>query len=251
MARPLYSSLVAGLAILLMMVTLLAVPCSSSTCRLACVQADDTFYHDLPNDETYETFSSWVQGPGLLTEGVTIDPKWVDQNTSSPNIYFNDSRANAVCYINVTFVAFSAANRNRMGVFQFDRYGTPGSRVYNDTLQVIFPDITTNEYSADGVYGPCLPQGSTVALGPFSRNASVGFYMDPNGRCVDEGSYQRLWSIDDENLKYDTSGWNPTAKPYGRMASVLQVRHFPLPHSLFRWLIRKHFRRKIIGSHNW
>jgi hypothetical protein len=34
----------------------------------------------------------------------------------------------------------------------------------------------------------------------------------------------RLWSLDDENAKYNTAGWNPSAKPYNRTIAVLRVR---------------------------
>jgi hypothetical protein len=209
------------IALAMIVVCFLVIPCSSSTCRLACVQADNTFIYTLPHDESYANFSAWVEGPGVLTEGVTVQSEWVAQDTASPNIYFDDPRPDAQCYLNITFVVKSAGNRNRMGVFEFDREAPLGSRVLNETLQVIFPDITTDVYNADGFDGPCLPQGSTVELGPFAPNASVGFFLDPNGRCVDD--YQRLWSIDDENLKYDTTNWNAVAKPYGRMASILRV----------------------------
>jgi hypothetical protein len=190
-----------------------------------CVAGTNTFYQSLIYDETYTSFTSYLEGStGVLPENQVVNPLWIANNTVSPNVYFKPdadcTEEEMACYVFLTFVDETSAYRHRVGVFEFNRLGTPGSRINVTTVRTVFPDLSKDVLA--GRSGPCLPQGSTVAVGPFAQNASVGFFLDPDGACVGAGS--RLWTIDDENLKSDTSNWNPTAKAYGRVAATLRVR---------------------------
>jgi hypothetical protein len=194
-----------------------------ATCSTDCgARNPDIFQVDLPNGESYDSFYSWITSAGILTEGAVINSKWVAQNASSPNIYFNST---VPCSVNVTFVSSVSSNRNRLGWFLFNRSAPTGAKIISGTAQTLYSDVHRNILTSYGQTTPCLSQGSTVTLGPYAPNIAVGFYLDVNGHCVGPNA-TRLWSLDEENMKYDTSNWNTITKPYGRTAAVLRVRLF-------------------------
>jgi hypothetical protein len=187
-------------------------PCPTSN------KANNTFLLPLPNGESYTSFYTWITGV-FGKESTPVSRRWIDQNTTSPNIHFNDPRPQALCHINVTFVNEYGGFRSRVGSFEFVRKAPMGRRVINGTLRTVFEDATSNTIPDDA--GPCLPYGSTVTLGPFAPNASVGFYLDQNAIC--SGNPLRLWSLDDENAKYNTANWAVLPKAYNRTIAVLKV----------------------------
>jgi len=193
---------------------------AQARCSLPCgTQNPNIFPVSLPNGETYDSFYSWITGTGILTEGAVIATKWIAQNTVDPNIHFLPN--SQPCALNITFVSSVTSNRNRLGWFQFNKNGAVGSKIIAGTKVTMFDDVT--KVILSGEREPCLYQGSTVTLGPFDSSISIGFYLDLDAQCI--ANYLRLYSLDEENLKYDTTNWNPTTKPYGRTVAVVRVRH--------------------------
>jgi hypothetical protein len=173
----------------------------------------NSFLASLPNGESYDSYYSWITSNGLLTEGAIINPKWVAQDVN-PNIVFQPN--DRPCAVNLTFVSSVANTWNRVGTFLYDKNAPVGQKIIPGTMSLTFPAITTTEDP-----NPCLAQGTTVTLGPFDSSMSMGFFLDINGACWLDPL--RLYSLDEENLKYDTSSWNAVLKPYGRSVAVLQV----------------------------
>ncbi len=197
---------------------------AQARCSLPCgTRNPNIFPVSLPNGETYDSFYSWLtaSSTGIFAEAAVIATKWVAQYTVDPNIYFLPTTK--PCAINVTFVSSVTSARNRIGWFQFNKNGAVGSKIIAGTKVTMFDDVT--KVILSGEREPCLYQGSTVTLGPFDSSISIGFYLDLDAQCI--ASYLRLYSLDEENLKYDTSAWNPTLKPYGRSVAVLRVRLTP------------------------
>jgi hypothetical protein len=196
---------------------------AQARCSLPCgTRNPNIFPVSLPNGETYDSFYSWLTAPstGIFAEGTAIATKWVAQYTVDPNIYFLPNIK--PCAINVTFVSSVTSARNRIGWFQFNKNGPVGGKIIAGTNVTLFADAT--KAILTGETEPCVYQGSTVTLGPFSDSISLGFYLDLDGQCKGANA-TRLYSLDEENLKYDTTNWNPTTKPYGRTVAVVRVRH--------------------------
>jgi hypothetical protein len=208
--------------VLLLLLGVLGPSVVRAGCSTNCgVRNPDAFVQTLPNGESYNSFYSWITSTGILTEGAIIDPKWVAQYSASPNIFFLPSAQ--PCAVNVTYISSVTSNRNRLGWFLFDRTLPTRAKVINGTQQTLFSDINRSILTAFNQTQPCLTQGSTVTLGPYDSDIGVGFYLDVDGHCGGAAA-TRLWSLDEENLKYDTTNWNAVTKPYGRTAAVLRVR---------------------------
>jgi hypothetical protein len=208
-------------AALVLMLTLFISP-AQARCALPCGASNpDIFPVSLPKGESYDSFYSWLTAPstGIFAEGTVIASKWVANNTVDANIHFLPNTK--PCAVNITFVSSVTSARNRIGWFQFNKNGPRGGKIIAGTKVTMFEDATKAIVS--GETEPCLYQGSTVTLGPFSPSISIGFYLDTDGRCLGANG-TRLYSLDEENLKYDTTKWNPTTKPYGRTVAVVRVR---------------------------
>jgi hypothetical protein len=222
-SSPLYSIAIYS-ALLISLIALFISPARAGGCAKLCgLDNPNIFPVSLPNGETYDSFYSWITGSGILTEGSVVAAKWVAKNTVDPNIYFLPNTQ--PCALNITFVSSVTSNRNRLGWFQFNKNGAVGRKIIAGTNVTMFDDVT--KVILSGERAPCLDQGSTVTLGPFDSSISIGFYLDLDAQCI--ANYLRLYSLDEENLKYDTTNWTPTLKPYGRSVAVLRVRLTPPP----------------------
>lgn len=210
-------------ALVIFVIALFISPARAACAKPCGLDNPNIFPVSLPNGETYDSFYSWIISAGILTEGSKVASKWVANNTVDPNLHFLPNTQ--PCAINITFVSSVTSSRNRLGWFQFNKNGPRGGKIIAGTKVTMFDDVTKDILS--GEREPCLYQGSTVTLGPFDSSISIGFYLDLDAQCTT--SYLRLYSLDEENLKYDTSAWNPTLKPYGRSVAVLRVRFTPPP----------------------